>query len=135
VQARVFRRFQQRRRLLYRQGLRRAALAAVRSVDQRRDVPADQVPALGVPQGPGQAIVRLLQRRRGMCDCHLRKRSSYILHSQVAHRDPPDYREHRAQRIPVDLDRLGRPAWQALSQPVGHGHVQRVTRDRPNASV
>ena len=107
MQPRVLRRLQQRRRLLYGQGLRRAARPAVRSVDQRRDVPVDEIPALGVAQGPGEAVVRLLQRRRGMGDRHRRQRDAHVLHGQVPKRDPPDHREHRAKRIPVDLDRLG----------------------------
>jgi hypothetical protein len=42
-------------------------------------------------------------------------------------------REHRARRIPVDLDRLGGAARQALGPPVGNRHVHRVARSGPDA--
>jgi hypothetical protein len=38
-----------------------------------------------------------------MGDRHPRQRGADILHGQVPQRDPPDHREHRAERIPVDL--------------------------------
>jgi hypothetical protein len=110
-------------------------LAAVRGVDQRRDVPADEIAALGVTQGPGEAVVRLLQRRGGVRDGHLGKRCAGVLHGQVAQRDLPNHREHRAKRIPVDLDRLSSPTWEALGQPVGNRHIHRIARSGPDASV
>jgi hypothetical protein len=129
------RRRQQRRRLVQGQRLGRAALAAVRRAGQRRDVPADEIPAFCVAQGPGEAVGRLLQRRRGMGDRHLRQRGADVLHGQVAQRDPPHHRKDRAERVPVDLDGLGGPAGQALGQPVGNRHIHRVALDGPDASV
>jgi hypothetical protein len=88
-----------------------------------------------VTQGPGEAVVRLLQRWRGVGDRHLRQGGADVLDGQVAQRDPPGHREDRAERVPVDLDGLGGPAGQALGQPVGNRHIHRVARSGPDARV
>ena len=93
-------------------------LKPARSIHQGRDVPPDQILPLSVPQRPRQAVVRLLQRPGRMRGRHLRQRRPHILHGQLLQRDRADNGQQRPQRVPVDLDRLGRAARQALSQPV-----------------
>jgi hypothetical protein len=49
--------------------------------------------------------------------------------------DPPDHRNDRAERVPVDLDRLGGPARQALGQPLSDRGLDGVALDDPDARV
>ena len=53
------------------------------------------------------------------------------------HRDrrrPGTKPEHKAKRVPVDLDRLGDPARESLGQSVSHGGLDCVTLDGPEAT-
>jgi hypothetical protein len=68
-------------------------------------------------------------------DRHLRQRGADVLHGQIPQRDPPDNREHRTERILVNLDRLGGPAGEALGRPVSHRSLDRVALDSPEARV
>src|SRR6266487_563655 len=60
---------------------------------------------------------------------------AHVLHGQIPQRDPPDNREQRTQRAGEDLDRFGGAARQAFNQPVGHGGLDRVPLDGPDARV
>jgi hypothetical protein len=90
---------------------------------------------LSVPHSPRQAVVRLLRRPGGMRRRHLRQRHPHVLHSQVLQRDRPDNREQRAQRVPVNFDRLGSTVRQTLGQPVGNSLLNRVPVHSPHAGV
>jgi hypothetical protein len=136
VQPRVLRRLQQRRRLLQSERLRRPARPAVRSsVHQRetfrrtRSLPSAwrraRVRQLCAFCSVGVEWVTAIFASAPRTSCTVRSRSGIR----------PMTASTGAERIGVDLDRLGGPARQSLGQPVGNRHVHRVARSGPDARV
>src|SRR5215467_8160397 len=58
---------------------------------------------------------------------HLRERRPHVVRGQVGQTDRSEIGKQRLQRIVVGLDRLGRQAGQAVSQPIDHGLLEGVT--------
>ena len=85
--------------------------------------------------GPGEAVVRLLQRPGGVRGRHLGQRGPDVLDGQILQKDRPDDGKERSQRVPVNLDRLGGTPRKPLRQPVGNGLLHGVPLHRPDARV
>jgi hypothetical protein len=86
VQARTLRRGQQRLRLLQREALRRPSAAALRRLHQGRDVAADQLVGLSMPDRPFQRVPGDLQRPGGIPGRELAKGRSDVTRAQDAQR-------------------------------------------------
>src|SRR5215472_18686817 len=103
--------------------------------DERGDVAADQIVRLGVPDRPLQRIVSENHSAgrpgfSGPLKCGMNVRCR-----QLPERLPTDLREHRLENMPVHDHGPGRPAAEALGEPVGDGLLHRVPGLRLDADV
>src|SRR5262249_29852357 len=88
--------------------------------DQRRDVAADVVVGLRMPNGPLQTIVGDHHRpARARCR-DLREHATDVPGGQIAQGDLADAIDDRLKQVPVERDGLLGASVQSLAQPVGY---------------
>src|SRR5271166_3561249 len=131
----MLRRSQQGLRLLQREALRRPPAAALRRLHQSRDVAANKVVSLSVPDRSLQRVPGDLQRPGGVAGRELVEPQPDIARTQDAQWPGPDRVKQRPQQPFVQGARpLGR-AVQALAQPVVDRLPHRVGARGPNSGV
>ena len=115
-----------RRGLLRGQRLTRPAGLALRGVDQRGDVVHDVTAGLGVTDYPGQRVVRDRHRAAGVILRQLDQDAAHVVRGQLPQLDAADDGGDRLEDVTVERDGPGRPAAEALGQPVVYGALDRV---------
>jgi hypothetical protein len=81
---------------------------------------------------PDQAAVRDLHCAAGACLADGGERGSHIVRRQLGQAPTAYEVQNRAGDLTVGRDRLGRPSWQPVLDPVVYGRLECVTSSRPD---
>jgi len=109
---------EERGRLLQSEALTRPSCLSFGGIDEHSDVPSDEIPGLRVPYRPGQRVMPHGHCGTGITLSHSRQRQVHIPSGQFTQPSSADRRQDGSEDVLVLLDRLGRPSFKSLPQPV-----------------